>query len=147
MEEKKTVGLEVRTLHNLIKRYIIHTRPPELDEFTVMHNWAMRYFYENRKRDIFQRDFEAYFSIRRSTATKILQLMEKNGLISRESVSYDARLKKITLTDKAVKSYTLISDDIERQEQQITRGISDKELAAFFATIDTIKGNLEVCDD
>ncbi len=147
MEEKRVVGFEVRTLNNLIKRHIVNTRPPELDEFTIMHNWAMRYFYENLERDIFQRDFEAYFSIRRSTATKILQLMEKNGLISRESVPYDARLKKITLTDKAIKIYTMILANIDKQEKRITRGISDEELAAFFATIDKIEANLEVHDD
>ena len=52
--------------------------------------------------DLRQKDFEQQFNIRRSTASNILALIEKNGLIQRESVPYDARLKKIVLTDKAI---------------------------------------------
>ena len=36
---------------------------------------------------MFQRDVEAEFNIRRSTATGILQLMEKNGFLLREPVA------------------------------------------------------------
>ena len=39
---------------------------------------------------VFQRDVERAFSLSRSTATGILQLMEKNDLIRRESVASDA---------------------------------------------------------
>ena len=44
---------------------------------------------------VFQRDVERAFSLSRSTATGILQLMEKNDLIRRESVASDARLKSL----------------------------------------------------
>lgn len=52
---------------------------------------------------VFQRDVESAFSLSRSTATGILQLMEKNGLILRESVASDARLKNLIPTEKAAK--------------------------------------------
>ena len=147
MEEKRAIGLELRRLNILVKRFIENNRPRELDEYTSVHGWALRYFYENRDRDVFQKDFEAYFSIRRSTATKILQLMEKNEFILRESVPYDARLKKIVLTEKAVRLYKMILADIDKNEKLFVRGISDEELEAFFATLDKIKANLEVKDD
>ena len=44
---------------------------------------------------VFQRDVERVFSLSRSTATGILQLMEKKGIIRRESVASDARLKSL----------------------------------------------------
>lgn len=44
---------------------------------------------------VFQRDVESAFGMSRSTATGILQLMEKNDLILRESVASDARLKSL----------------------------------------------------
>ena len=50
---------------------------------------------------VFQRDVERAFSLSRSTATGILQLMEKNDLIRRESVASDARLKSLIPTKKA----------------------------------------------
>lgn len=143
----RPIGLELRKVDNLIRRQIVHSRPAELDEFTCMHGWAMRYFFENRDRDIFQRDFEAFFSIRRSTATQILQRMEKNGLIVRESVDYDARLKKIRLTDKAVRLYQLLIQDIRQQEQRIRSGISEEELSVFYSVLDKIISNVEEYDD
>ena len=70
--------------------------------------------------------------------------MEKNGIITRESVPYDARLKKITLTEKAVKIHKKATENIETFEKTIRRGITDKELATFYNVADKIKKNLEV---
>ena len=67
-----------------------------------MQRWVIGYLSEHEGKDVFQRDLEEEFSVRRSTATGILQLMEKNELITREPVSHDARLKKLVLTPKAI---------------------------------------------
>lgn len=141
MEEKRAIGFEIRALNNLISRYVHYTRPKEVNDFTAVHGWAIRYFYENRENDIFQKDFENHFSIRRSTASKILQLMEKNELITRETVPYDARLKKIMLTEKAIEMHMIIHTDIERLEKQLSSEISQEELTAFFQILDKIKAN------
>ena len=95
MKKERQLGLEIRKLNNLVKRYMESKKPEEFDKSTGVHGWAIRYFYENCDTDVFQRDFEARFSIRRSTATNMLKLMEKNGIIYREPVPYDARLKKL----------------------------------------------------
>ena len=50
------------------------------------------------EQDIFQKDIEEEFGIRPSSVTGLLQALEQEGLISRESVSTDGRLKKIVLT-------------------------------------------------
>ena len=65
-----------------------------VDELTAMHGWILGYLCRNEHKDIFQKDIEAEFKICRSTVTNILKLMEKKGYIKRESVPYDARLKK-----------------------------------------------------
>ena len=59
-------------------------------------------YHNSEKRDIFQKDIEEELDIRRSSVTSVLQLMEKNGYIERVSVSKDARLKKIILTEKGI---------------------------------------------
>lgn len=144
MQKEKHLGFEIRTLNNLVKRYFEQQKPEEFDNSTGVHGWAIRYFYENRNKDIFQRDFEARFSIRRSTATNMLQLMEKNGIIRRESVSYDARLKKIVLTDKAVEIHKKATNNIEKIEKTLKKGITEEELVFFYSVVEKIKANLEV---
>ena len=96
--------------------------------------------------DVFQRDLEEEFFIRRSTATNILQLMERNGFIIRQPVDYDARLKKLVLTEKAVALHKQIEKNIDETERAATKGISKQELATFLAVIDKMKKNLDEYD-
>ncbi|MEE1238877.1 MAG: MarR family transcriptional regulator [Acutalibacteraceae bacterium] len=145
MLPEKHIGLEIRNLSNLIRRDVEkHADELECKPNKGVRGWAIDYFYENRDRDIFQKDFEEKFSIRRSTASNMLKLMEKNGLIVRKSVESDARLKKIILTEKAIKVHQCISEDIEKREKKLRKGLTDEEIDTFFSTIQKIKTNLEV---
>ncbi len=65
-----------------------------MDEVTMMHGWIIRYLYENREQDIFQKDIEQRFAVGRSTVTNLLQLMEKKGFVRRESVKTGCQVKK-----------------------------------------------------
>jgi len=141
---KKRTGFEIIHCSRIIRRYMDATALKSyIDEMTGTHGWALRYFYQNRDRDIFQRDFEKEFDIRRSTASNILSLMEKNGLILRQSVPHDARLKKITLTQKAVDIHRKVEQAFCKMEEDISRDINQTELDAFFETLGKIKKNLE----
>ena len=48
---------------------------------------------ERQGRDVYQRDIEQWFNIRRSSVTAMLQGMEQDGFITRSAVAKDARLK------------------------------------------------------
>ena len=128
----------------MIKRYMDSAAIKNyVDEMTGTHGWALGYFCRNRDRDIFQKDFEKHFDIRRSTASSILSLMEKNGLITRESVESDARLKKIVLTRKALEIHLKVEQAFDKMESDISEGISDEEMENFLKTVDKIKNNIE----
>ena len=142
--KEKEIGFQVRTLSNLIRRNFENFGSVKKQQcLTGAHGWVIGYLYNNRHRDVFQRDFESEFSIRRSTITKMLTLMEKNDLITRESVEDDARLKKIVLTDKALKLQSQVSKDIKELEEKMSKDISEQELQIFFNVINKIKANLE----
>lgn len=66
---------------------------------------------------VFQRDVESAFGMSRSTATGILQLMEKNDLILRESVASDARLKSLIPTEKAAHLDAQVGECLHQTEQ------------------------------
>lgn len=92
--------------------------------------------------DVFQKDIEEEYSIRPSTATELLKQMEKNGLILRESVPYDNRLKKIVLTDKALTYRQQVIDDLTDLEERLVEGISEEDLNIFFRVIEKMMDNL-----
>nr|WP_286173018.1 MarR family transcriptional regulator [Caproiciproducens sp. MSJ-32] len=94
-------------------------------------------------KDVFQKDIEEKFTIRRSTVTGVLQSMERNGYIIRETVPYDARLKKIVLTEKAINLHDQVMLEIEEFEKRITRNVSEEELEIFIQILNKLKKNLE----
>lgn len=142
--DSRKLGFEISRTSRLIKRYMDKDATKlYIDKMTGTHGWAIGYFYHNRHRDIFQKDFEQEFNIRRSTASNILSLIEKNGLIKRESVPYDARLKKITLTDKAIDIQHIVDDAFGKLEDTIKEGITDEELSVFYRVLDKINSNTE----
>ena len=144
MQNKRKTGFEISHCARILRRYIdTRTAKIHTDEMTATHARAIGYFYHNRDKDIFQKDFEKEFDIRRSTASNILSLMEKNGLIIRQSVSDDARLKKIVLTKKALEINKKIEDSFDKMEEDISFGISEEEMTAFLMTMDKIRKNIE----
>ncbi len=92
---------------------------------------------------VFQRDVESAFDLSRSTATGILQLMEKNGLILRKSVASDARLKSLIPTQKAAHLDEKIGEYLHQAEQCLTHGLSDKQLSLFLEIAAHMSANLD----
>ncbi len=148
MDREKDIGFAVRRLSNLIKRDVEKSKIRlGLDPVTSVNGWAIGYLFANRDKDIFQKDFENQFSIRRSTASNILKSMEQKGLIERISVESDARLKKIVLTEKAFEIHRKIMLEIEEREQRLRKNISEDELTAFFNVMKKLSANMEDKDD
>ena len=92
---------------------------------------------------VFQRDVESTFGLSRSTATGILQLMEKNGLILRQSVASDARLKSLIPTQKAAHLDAQVDKCLQQAEQRLTQGLTSEQLALFLETAARMSDNLD----
>lgn len=137
------VGLEIHQLDLLFSRKLkADTKAAGIDEVTMMHGWIIRYLYEHQKKDVYQRDLEQHFSIRRSTVTGIIQLMEKKGYICRESVKQDARLKRVRLTPKGISTHEEIEEMIARMESHILRGIKEEDMNIFYKVLRQIRENV-----
>lgn len=147
MKPQETIGHAVKSLNNEIRR-LIEKRASEDGKDNVatgMQGWIIGFVHHKNRQgtDIFQRDIENEFHIRRSTATGILQLMEKNELILRQPVPYDARLKKLVLTPKAEEHHRRIHKGIEKVDQQLRQGLTKSELATFFELMGKIMNNAQ----
>lgn len=140
---RRIVGYEVKTLENLITREIIATAKREgYPTLTTVQIRIMRYLFKNIDKEIYQKDIEKNFVVRRSTASGILDTMEKNGMLLRIPSEFDARSKRIVLTDKYINKVDLLEELIEKFQDDLLSGISDVELNTFFTVIDKMKDNL-----
>ena len=100
------------------------------------------YFLLSQDDDVFQKDIEEEYSLRPSTATELLKQMEKKGLITRQPVSYDNRLKKIVLTEKALAYHQQVVENLTDLEESLIAGIPEKKLQIFFEVIEKMMDNL-----
>ncbi len=141
--EEVQIGFELRSLSNLIKRYFeFSSHKKEIETVTGNNGWIIGYLSRNVDKDIFQRDIEDHFSIARSTASRVLSLMEQKGLILRQTVTHDARLKKIVLTEKASELHKLMKADITQLEQTLVKDFTRDEIGQLYAFIQRMKTNL-----
>lgn len=72
----------------------------------------------------------------------LLQLMEKNGLILRESAANDARMKSLIPTDKAANLDAQIGEYLRQTEQKLTSGLSSAQIALFQESAARMYANL-----
>ncbi len=144
-KEPRSIGFELKVVNNLIRRKLDNTFQDELQgELAGIQGPVLGYIHRfGSQRDVFQKDIEQEFNIRRSTATVMLQHLEQKGYVVREPVEHDARLKKILLTPKAVAHNEIIHKRIESFNSKLEEGITEEEKQTFLRILGKIKDNLE----
>lgn len=139
---KRSVCMEIKGINNLVHQELNNAkgRPPHPG--TMMQKLFLGYLDAHRDRDVYQKDLEATFHIRRSTASGILQIMVRDGLLVREPVEGDARLKRLVLTPIAQEQLSQMQQDLLRVENKATAALTKQELEALFTLLDKVRGSL-----
>ena len=122
------MGKLIHMLSHEMKRY----HPIDkvvIEDLTIMQKHILKYILlETMHRDLYQKDIEEEFQIRKSTVTGYVQLMEKNGFLTRESDKDDARKKRLVPTAKEEELRGLILEDIKRNEKMMVEGIKEEDV-------------------
>ncbi len=117
-----------------------------MEHLAGMHGWIIGYLYHHRDRDIYQRDLENDLGMSRSTVSTVLQLMEKNGLLTRHGVPADARLKRLELTGRAEALLKEFEADCFRLDEAAMAGIPEEEREQFLRLCGIMIRNLEIME-
>ena len=109
------IGHRIKTINNLMRKTMDKKTGQRPDRATLMHCLIIGFVQdrEDSGLDTFPKDIEKEFSINRSTTSEMLKLMCKKGMIEREEVEYDARLKKIVLTESSRNHNRQIEDKMK----------------------------------
>ena len=134
------IGMEIRVLSKYMGRYLddIHGIDCML---SGPQGLILIYLCENDE-EVYQKYIEKYFNIRRSTATGLLNSLEKNGYITKEPVENDKRMKKIKATEHAYSTVEKIDNHVIQLEKIMLDGIDEKEVKQFRNTISKMTLNL-----
>ena len=141
--KREDTGRLIHIVSHQLKRTIFLSSHQD-SGLTSMQNRILNFILlHTLEKPLYQKDIEKEFNIRKSTATEILKLMEKKGYIRRESVPYDARLKKLVLTDTGRELHEKTKDMIDILEEQTIEGIAKEDLDTFYRVIDQLKSNVK----
>lgn len=142
--DKLKLGLDISKINHILSRTIDAAVINAIDDsLTVSQAYVIDFICDRCKdKDVFQKDLEKEFDLKRSSISLMLNNMEKNGLIKRIAVSDDARLKKIVLTQKSIELYERISIAIDSVENKIAKNLTSEEIEVFNIVLNKIRNNL-----
>ena len=147
MGKEDSIGYRMRLIHNCIHKHMEAKRRANEDDVTGMQRWILIYLKKQGEKEIYQKDIEQEFRVSRATASNMLQLMERKGLITRETASCDARQKKLMLTPEARKLLDRAEQDIYGMEARIQDGFSEEEKKKLREYLDRIMKNIGVTEE
>lgn len=139
MERKIT--LEIRQLQQSLKHKVEKDRVEDAIALTHGQVRVLMFIHQSEK-VIYQKDIEDYLHIRRSTATEMLNILERNHYLHRERASHDGRLKEIKLSPKTLAVIDEMAIRMRDVEILLRKGVDEKDLEVFFYVLDQMNKNL-----
>ena len=143
------VGIKIKKIQSLIRKSIHNSETfKNNEELTNVIGWTIGFISRRNLEGIetYQKDVEKEFKISRSTATGLLQNMEKLEYIYREVSEVDSRLKRIVLTEKSVELHKRVILTFDKLESKLLTGFSDTEKEMLFSFLLRLEKNLEEGD-
>lgn len=142
---KNEIGKYIQIVSRQLKRNMDEI----LSKYSVtgVQSMVIGYIYRKSKQgEVFAKDIEEEFDMRKATVAGIIQLMEANGLIMRKAKEEDCRLKSIVLTPKALEIEKIAEKQINVTEKNIVKEMSKEEQEMFLSLLKKASKNLYKLD-
>ncbi len=141
------IGFELRCIQQMIHQKMEQFRQESGLDITFVQSRTIGFILHNEEKNVYQKDLEEKMKIRRSTATEILNVLERDGYLNRVPDENDGRLKKLVLTEKAIELDEIMHDNFRRMEALLCQNLTADQLKSFFEVLDQLKINLQGKDD
>jgi DNA-binding MarR family transcriptional regulator len=144
MEEYHFIG-ELKRINNLIKRRVDSDEVlSSQTRMTGTHGYVIGFIARRNAEgeDVYQKDIESRFSMRRSSVTELLNNMELGGFIKRESDVKDKRLKKVVLTDKAMAVHKRVVARLQSIDEELISLLTPEEFDSLKVALGKIEDYL-----
>lgn len=81
--EKEPIGHALHVLDTTMRRYIdTYSHKKEHENLTGTNTWVIQFIADHKDGPVYLRDIERRFGITRSTASKVVDMLVRNGLWS-----------------------------------------------------------------
>lgn len=138
----RKIGKEMREVQQLLHRKYELKKEQQSEKLTQVQVHVLMYIHRHEGQ-VFQKDIEQHLKVRRSTATQILNVLERESYVERMRLDSDARMKEIVVTDKTLALIDSMEKHMKETESMLRVNISKDDMETFFKVIDQIKENLK----
>ena len=136
---EKIIAKELNKTSYYIRRYICNMQSIiNLENVSGTNVFIFVHLYKNKDKEIFQKDIEREFGMTRSTASNILALMEKKGLVKRIPSLVDKRLKQVVLTDLGNEYSKKVQAELDEFNKKLNLCFNEKEKNDLFDYLNRI---------
>lgn len=141
-KDREDAGRIINIVSHQLKRTIFFYTWKDCG-LTTMQNRILHYILmKSLECPVYQKDIEKEFRISKSTVTEVLQLMEKNGFIIRQSSKKDGRMKRIRPTEKAQMIQKEVIGNIRMVEEKLRAGVSEEDYRVCLKVLKKMSENL-----
>ncbi len=141
---KEEVGHALFRLNSTLRRFIdSNTHNREHEPLNGPSMWLLRFLAENRDAAVYMKDVEKRFGLTRSTASKTVDLLVRNGLIERRTDEKDMRLRRLILTRRAESLLEDICRDHMLVESTLTQGFAEEEKIQVLHYLERMRENID----
>ena len=92
--------------------------------------------------DVYQRDLEKAFKLRRSTISSLLNTLERKELLRREPVPQDARLKKLILTPEGNRIGEQVHSLFHQANELMVKDFTEEERDTLASLLQRVANNM-----
>lgn len=137
------IGLKIRILANELNRKAAEILKEDGESASSIQMQILNFIHRRNSQHVpvYQKDVEQEFDIRRSSATGVLQTMEKRAFIERKSCKEDNRYKTIILTELGQQKVKENIIKLHKFDELLVQGIPEDELTIFFKLMDKLSEN------
>jgi len=94
-----------------------------------------------------QREIASFSGTKAPTVSKVLDTMEKSGMIERAADADDRRVMRIFLTQKGRQASEKVNELFDNVDQACLSGLSAEELLSLSGYLDRIEKNIRTLDE
>lgn len=126
MRVDKSVIVLFRQMNLFLNRELLDEKLTSSDVLYL----ALLYEQDGRTQD----EMAEAYTVDRAATTRSLQGLEKKGLVRREVDTFDRRIRRVYLTEKAMQYRTVI----RRMADALFEGMSEEEVKAFMEQVEAM---------
>jgi len=144
MEEENIIS-EIKQMHHAIGRRLFEMHNQEKSKIhpSPLQTEIICFLLKKEGKDVILKDLQEELKISKAAISDAIDKMVKKGFIEKQVFEKDARKTKLILLKEGKEVFSKLEGNMKKMNEEIQKGLSEKDLEDFFRISHKIEMNLE----